>query len=571
MATTKCEIRRGAYYDSVVLMQLQSSLTRLPGIHNAGAMMGTEANKAILAENGLLPAEARKASPEDLIISISAADDAAARAALEQVDTLLAHRSRRGDQAYTPKSLESAMKLLPEAGWVLVSVPGRYAEGVTRTALQLEKNVFLYSDNVPLEAEVRLKKEAAAKGLMIMGPDCGTAIINGMGFGFANRVRRGPIGVVGAAGTGLQQVTSRIHQLGSGISHAFGTGSRDLFRDIGGITAQQGLDLLGRDPDTKVIVLISKPPAREVTGVLLGTAAKIDKPVVIDFIGHPAPPGGSMAPNLHFATSLDDSAELAVKLAAAPAARLKVQQTKMPEFAATQKYLRGLFSGGTLAYECLISLQNYLPDIYSNIALQKEYALPDPQTSRRHTLLDLGDDAFTVGRPHPMLDNSLRLERLAQEARDPEVALILLDVVLGDGAHPDPAAELAPAIHKVREAAQKEGRSLEIVAIVVGTEDDPQDMAFQIEALRKAGARVETSAAAAATYAGTHLRDLATPKTLPVVDLQVLHQPLAAINVGLASFADSLTAQGAEVVHVDWRPPAGGDAKLMSILARMKT
>jgi FdrA protein len=286
MAVTKAEIRSGAYYDSVVLMQLQRSLAALPGILDAGVVMGTEANKDILSQTGLLAPEAGTASAEDLVIVVQAQDGAAAQAALDRVDELLAQRRRGVEQDYLPKSLETAAQMLPDAHWVLVSVPGRYAAGVAREALRLGKNVFLYSDNVPLDDEISLKRAAAEKGLLVMGPDCGTAIVNGVGLGFANQVRRGVIGLVAASGTGLQQVTVRIHQLGAGVTHALGTGGRDLSRAVRAVTAHQGLDLLSRDPETQVIVLISKPPSPEVAGTLLRTAQSAGKPVVVGFVGY---------------------------------------------------------------------------------------------------------------------------------------------------------------------------------------------------------------------------------------------------------------------------------------------
>ena len=261
MAVIKAEVRSGAYYDSVVLMQLQRALAEQPGVLDAGVVMGTSANKEVLAQSSLLVAEAEAAGNDDLIIVVRGTDETSAQAALAKVDELVAaRRGRAGDQEYHPRSLETAAKMLPEAQWVLVSVPGRYAAGVSRQALRLNKHVFLYSDNVSLEDEVALKQEAAQKGLLVMGPDCGTAIVNGIGLGFANKVRKGPIGVVAASGTGLQQVTVRIHQMGGGITHALGTGGRDLSEAVNAVTARQGLDLMARDPDAKVIVLVSKPP-----------------------------------------------------------------------------------------------------------------------------------------------------------------------------------------------------------------------------------------------------------------------------------------------------------------------
>jgi len=569
VSIVKAEIRPGAYFDSVVLMQLQRALADLPGVEDAGVVMGTEANKELLEQSHLLTPEIQAAKADDLVIAVRAQDEAAAQQALAQVDELLTRRRSTLQQAYRPKSLAGAAEMLPEARWVLVSVPGRYAAGVARDALNLGKNVFLYSDNVPLNDEIGLKEQARSQGLLVMGPDCGTALVNGVGLGFANRVRRGPIGVVGASGTGLQLVTARIHQLGSGITHGLGTGGRDLSEAVGAITARQGLDLLRRDPETRVIVLISKPPSPAVAEELLRLARLTGKPVVVNFIGYR--PAGAQQGNLHFAPTLDRAAELAVQLAAQAEDAEAISETPpSPPFAPGQRYLRGLFSGGTLAYEALLILQEHLGTVYSNAPLPGGPKLENPHESQGHTIVDLGEDEFTVGRLHPMLDNDLRIRRLLQEADDPEVAVLLLDVVLGYGAHPDPASELAPAIAEARSRAQAGGRHLEVVAVVVGTDEDPQDREAQIQQLREAGARVEGSNEAAVRAVGQMLRPLDNPSGLPPVELAVLQEPLAAINVGLESFTESLLAQDAPVIQVDWKPPAGGNERLMGILARMK-
>jgi FdrA protein len=392
--------------------------------------------------------------------------------------------------------------------------------------------------------------------LLVMGPDCGTAIINGIGLGFANRVRRGSIGLVGASGTGLQAITARLHELGAGVSQAIGTGGRDLKAEVGAITAQQALDVLARDPETKVIVLVSKPPAPDVATRLLTAAQTTGKPVVVDFIGYP-PPGRKLG-SLHFTTSLSEAAELATQLLV----NSNLGSSAQP--APSGKYLRGLFSGGTLAYEFLLGAQATLAPIYSNAPITKDQSLPDVLHSRAHTIIDLGGDEFTVGRLHPMIDNDLRIRRLRQEAADPEVGLIVLDVVLGEGVHPDPASELAPVIQEVIG-----NLGIEVVAIVVGTEDDPQNLEAQIDRLKDAGAIVFRSVTEAVEHASRRL-SLSAPGAQPAVALDRFKQPLAAINVGLESFYDSLTAQGAQAVHVDWRPPAGGNEKLAALLAKMR-
>ncbi|MFH1634685.1 MAG: acyl-CoA synthetase FdrA [Chloroflexota bacterium] len=576
MTHVKTEIRSGAYYDSVVLMHLQRSLAELPGILDAGVVMGTDANKDVLAQSGLLVPEADSAGADDLIIVVNGVDESTAQMAIVKVDDLIAaRRSKTSDTEYRPKTLESAAGQLPAAEWVLVSVPGRYAAGVTRQALNLNKHVFLYSDNVSVEDEIALKQEAARKGLLVMGPDCGTAIINGVGLGFANKVRRGPIGIIAASGTGLQQVCVRIHQMGGGLTHAIGTGGRDLSEAVNAITARQGLDLLNRDPDTNVIVLVSKPPSPKVADRLIQTARKVKKPVVVNFIGYAT--SSQRIDNVYFATTFDETAELAIQLTSSK--NSDTADFDISKFAPGQRYLRGLFSGGTLAYETLLIFENYHPVVYSNTPLDKMFHLADSLVSKEHTVIDLGEDEFTVGRLHPMLDNALRLKRLEKESADPEVAVILLDVVLGYGAHPDPASELAPAIAKARKNAEASGRYLEVVAVVSGTDEDPQDMAAQIQMLEEAGAVVETSNDQAARYVGRLLQTLEMKNGRAAeeqaaeqpaeVNLSAVKKTLAAINVGLESFTESLVAQGAEVVQVDWKPAAGGNEKLMSILERM--
>jgi FdrA protein len=555
MTVTKHDVRRGAYYDSVLLMQLQRGLIGLPGVVDAGVVMATPANRDLLAANNLLP-DSITASPDDLLIVVKAEDDSSASDAINQVDSLLAKKRSSVSQDFRPRSLSSAVKQLPEAHWVLISVPGRYAAGVARQALDLGKHVFLYSDNVSLEDEISLKQTAREKGLLVMGPDCGTAIINGIGLGFANRVRGGSIGVVGASGTGTQAVTAHIHNLGGGISHAIGTGGRDLKSEVGAITAHQALDLLARDEETKVIVLISKPPSPDVATGLISAAQSTGKPVVVYFIGYP-PPARKIG-NLRFAISLSEAAELAVNNN-----RELVSDNKLP---ITNYYLRGLFSGGTLAYETLLGLQASLSPIFSNAPITNNQLLKDPLHSESHTIIDLGDEFFMVGRLHPMIDNDLRIRRMKQEATDAEVGMILFDVVLGEGSHLNPTGELVPVIDEIRKARR---RDLEFVAILIGTDDDPQNTESQVEQLKDIGVTVFRTATEAVEYISLRFGMRKESKAAPV-NLDQLKQSLAAINVGLESFYESLTSQGAQAIHVDWRPPAGGNERLASLLAKMK-
>lgn len=576
MSKIKTEIRSGAYYDSVVLMLLQRALADLPDVEDAGVVMGTQANLDLLEQTGLMVDEIKNAKADDLVIVVKAKNDSAAEGAISRVDELIAaRRSREGaGEDFQPKSLESAAKILPDSHWTLISVPGRYAAGVAREALRLGKHVFLYSDNVTVEEELDLKRKGSEKGLLVMGPDCGTAIINGIGLGFANQVRKGSIGMVAASGTGLQQVSVRIQAYGGGLTHALGTGGRDLSSRIGGLTARMALDVLDRDPDTRVIVLVSKPPDKEAADQILAYARTLSKPVVVNFIGYQTTL--RELDNLYFTTTFDDTAAAAVALDSEISAEEPEEGFSLDDFAPEQRYLRGLYSGGTLAYEALLILEGYLPVVYSNAPIRKEYKLENSLVSQEHTIVDLGEDEFTVGRLHPMMDNELRIKRLAAEADDPETALILMDVVLGYGSHPDPASELAPAISSARKTAEKNGRRLDVVVTLSGTETDPQGRDAQQQKLLDAGAKVFLSSDAAVRYAGRLLSALNQPEAegkssdFTPVDLASLTGKFSAINVGLDSFTDSLQGQDAEVIQVDWKPAAGGNADMLALLEKMK-
>jgi FdrA protein len=597
-------VRPGVYLDSVVLLDLQRRLLALPGVLEAGAAMATAGNRELLAQRGLLPAAAAAARPDDLLLAVRAASAAQAEAALGEVDALLAARRPAAAGERRPRGLAAALRERPEAGWVLVSVPGRHAAAVAREALAAGRSVFLFSDNVAVADEVALKAEAGRRGLLLLGPDCGTALIGGVGLGFANRVRPGGVGIVGASGTGIQLVASAVHRLGAGVSHAIGVGGRDLSREVGGAATRPALAALAADPATRVVVLISKPPAPEVAAPLLAAAAGIGKPVVVAFLGQPAPPG---AGPLRFARSLDEAAVMAVEALGgeAPARARETRPAAAAPAAAARGaraggVVRGLFAGGTLAAEALLALGDVVHPVRSNLIHQGPLALGAGPLPAGHVVLDLGADEHTAGRPHPMLDPALRVPWLADAAADPTVRAVLLDLVLGDGGHPDPAAVLAPAIASARAVAASGGRELAVVVLLVGTDLDPQGLAAQEEALAAAGATVvETLGAALAACASAlglaapaadaagaaprrepattaapagALPTAAAPDAAPLPAPPPLRDPLAsgAINVGLEGFHDALLAQGVASLHVDWRPPAGGDARLAGLLARMR-
>ena len=376
---------------------------------------------------------------------------------------------------------------------------------------------MLFSDNVSEAEESALKQLAVERGLLMMGPDCGTAIIHGVGLGFANVVRRGNVGIVGASGTGIQEISVLLDRLGVGVSHAIGTGGRDLHAAAAGTTTLMGIDLLAGDPATRVIVLAAKPPEAEVARRVLDRAAGCGKPVVVTFLGYDSSivSAAGMTP----AETLEEAALLAARLAGgahtpgAPAGDAKADALEIPAsevgpFAPGQRYLRGLFSGGTLCYEAMLVLNGILGDLYSNIPLKAQFGLTDAWRSHQHTLVDLGDDEFTRGRAHPMIDPTVRTQRLLREAEDPDVAVVLLDVMLGFGSHPNPAEGLSKAIRQARERASSGGRSLAVVAYVCGTEADPQQRSRQEALLAEEGVYLASSNAEAARRAGAIIQSI---------------------------------------------------------------
>ena len=500
---------RSLYRDSVSLMQLSAGLAARAGIVQASAVMATPANLALLAGAGLDPGRLA-AGPNDLLIAArggKAADlEAALDAAVAELEKPPAAAPGGGPAELAPRSLQMALAQStapsPAPNLALISTPGEYAAAEAMKALRLGLNAMLFSDNVALRDEVALKRYARDHGLLVMGPDCGTAIIDGIPLGFANAVRRGNIGVVGASGTGTQQVTCLVHRRGAGVSQAIGTGSHDLGVKVGGITMLQGIRALAKDSETKVIVLVSKPPSPEVAARVLAAARRCGKPVVVNFVGAPA--GSIAGKNLHQAETLEEAALAAVALSRgrnpSTGTTKKFHQERV-RFSPRQRYVRGLFSGGTFCYEASALLGAALGEVWSNAPVDPRLRIADVHESRGHTLIDLGDDEFTRGRPHPMIDFRLRNERLLAEAADPEVAVILLDVVLGYGANADPAAELVPALEAARSAARRKGRNLALVGFVCGTDADPQGFARQESALRKAGMRLAESNAQAARLA----------------------------------------------------------------------
>lgn len=489
-------LKRGFYADSVALMRIARELSAVAGVLEASLMIGSPSNKAILAESALLAGEGRGAGPDDLVIAVRAKTDSAAKAALDAAEARLAKGEATASAPGLPKarSLEGALALDAQANLALVSVPGDFAALEARKALERGLHVMMFSDNVPVEDEIALKDLALEKGLLMMGPDCGTSHVAGVPLAFANVVPRGDIGLVSASGTGLQEVMCLIARLGGGVSHGIGVGGRDLYREVGARMTLAAFDALDADPATKTIVLVSKPPAPEVAEKVFARVAKSRKRVVLCLLGTNelrAPKNAVVAGTL---------------LGAALAALGRRATPRVPKLAPRAGWLRGLFCGGTLCAEAQLVLQSKGFALRSNVPVHGVEACKSPEVPA-HSLIDLGDDDYTRGRPHPMIDPALRAEWLERALRDPKVSVVLLDLVIGFGAHADPAGLVAGSLAKAPKSKAR------VIASVTGTDGDPQRYAAQVATLRAAGVVVAGSNAEAALAAAGALKRSSSART----------------------------------------------------------
>jgi FdrA protein len=551
-------VKPNTYQDSLRLLHLSKTLESLEGIHRVSVMMGTPANIDILRAAGLGAPDLDGARPTDLVIVADAEDGAAGGSLVERVDEFLSTQatalSRSGLRS--ARSLDRALSIGGELNLALVSIPGAYAASEVGLLLDRGIHAFVFSDNVSIEDEVALKRRARESGLLVMGPDCGTGSIGGVPLAFANETHEGSIGLVGASGTGLQEVMVQIDRLGGGVSHAIGLGGRDLGAVVGGITCVQALRGLDADAGTAVIVLISKPPAPSVRDEVLRVAGGLSKPVVAVLLGER--PETGLQGDVHGAWTLDDAARVAVELAGSRSSRPVALRPG-------QRWIKALYTGGSLAAEAAMILGGALGP-------PRDADHPDGVLFRSggHEVLDLGHDAYTRGRPHPMIDPSVRANRVPAVLDDPENAVLLLDIMLGYGSDPDPAGALAPVIVDGLARLRAEGRDLAVVASVCGTEGDPQSLSAQTRILEEAGVAVLPSNVAAVHHALAILRRAGKPGVRAAAVSEpirrLLSEPPRVLNIGLRGFAETLHRRGAHVVHYDWRPVARGDRRLQSLL-----
>ncbi|EJH2658353.1 acyl-CoA synthetase FdrA [Salmonella enterica] len=547
-------VKKGSFQDSVSLMIISRKLSERPEVDQVSVMMGTPANKAMLDSTGFWHDDFADATPNDICVAVRTHEEQPEileliREQLEKELSAIANASGSSQRLLKARRWESACQKLPQANLLLISVAGEYAASVAKEGLLAGKNVMIFSDNVPLEQEVELKTLARERELIVMGPDCGTAMIAGSPLAFANVLPDGGIGVIGASGTGIQEVTSQIALHQQGISHAIGLGGRDLSADVGGMSALTALEMLAADDATRVIAFVSKPPSPQVRTRIIEAMQKVGKPVVALFLG--SKPEQRREGNVWLAHSLSDAAQLAVLLM-----RVAQQREIQPEVAG--KGIYGLYAGGTLAAESAMLLSAGL-----GIPVSESHVDGVMLETGGHRIVDLGDDSYTLGRPHPMIDPTTRSIEIEKLAAMPDIGVLLLDVVLGYGACANPAGAVVDAIELVR---AKRAAPLVTIATLTGTDADPQGRNGQIDILRAAGiAVVETlEEAVLLAISLTHHQDVSA-----TVEHCALLDGIQVINAGLRSFALDLQSSGTPVVHYQWAPIAGGNARLASLLKQL--
>lgn len=514
----KTVVLKNRYFDSVFLMRVARRIAAQPGIRDASALLATEANRSVLAGigygDGGRDAAFAAAGPGDLVLAVEG-EEAPVAAVLSDPEPWLSREAGpAGDETARPRSIADAAARRPDASVAVISVPGAHAVREARAALEAGLHVFLFSSNVPVADERALKLEARERRLVVMGPDCGTGFLGGAGVGFANAVRRGPIGIVGSTGTGMQELSCLVHRAGSGISNGIGTGSRDLSDAIGGISTMAGIDALEADPSTRVLTVLSKPPGPAATERLRERLARCAKPTVLCLLG--------ASGDAQLAGTLDEAAARALGalghpipdfLRHDPAALRARARPELAKLRPEQRHVRGLFAGGTLCAQAQTIFREAGLAFSSNSPLPGMPALPDPWRSREDAFVDMGAETFVEGRPHPMIDGSLRRRRLEQETEDPAVAVVLLDFVLGAISSRDPVGELLPAIRGAQDGARRRGGHLVFAASVCGTEADAQGLLRQERALAEAGVHVFPSAAQAAIFCREARRELGGKET----------------------------------------------------------
>lgn len=574
----KTIVRKGSYHDSVVLMLLTNQISIVDGVDKVSIMMATPANKDIFRQSGLDTQELEDATPNDMVVVADIREESVLDRIMEEIDAFFKKQAVSAEVkkgAESVRSWDAALGKLPDANLAVISVPGAYAALEADRALDEGLNVFLFSDNVTIEDEKALKEKAHRKGLAVMGADCGTGIIQGVPIAFTNHVAPGSIGIIGASGTGIQELATIIDRLGEGVTNAVGIGGRDLNREIGGITMLDMIDAMEEDDAVKVVIIVSKPPAKEVRDRIADRLAAFGKPAVTLFVGEKPE---YHEENLFHAYTLDEAARLAVGLVRGEKVdEASVDVDESAFFRAEEKKtIKAYYSGGTLANEAAMLIKDAMgcevpPEDIEGYMLQLD----------GNVVVDLGDDAYTQGKPHPMIDPAKRIECMQDAVEDESTGVVLFDVMLGYGSHEDMAGALLPSIAALREKAEAQGRKVFFIATVCGTKKDEQGYDDAVNKLKAAGVTVcENNKLACRTAIRAIGRDFTEPekkirarrivhaeKSVPSKQLaRLLSEKPEIINIGLKSFAEVAGQFGCEVVQYDWMPPAGGKTEMIKAL-----
>lgn len=503
MTIVKNIVKENYFRDSLQLMQLSEEAKKISGILDVALVMGTETNKEVLERLGLLTEDGARATKNDLIIAVKVEKEELLPNILSSLEDMLTKTITTpviAEKVFY--SVGSAIEANPDINLALISIPGEYVRDVAMELLERGVHLHIFSDHVPIEHEIELKKYASSKGLLVLGPGAGTSIINGKAVAFANAIHRGDVGIVAAAGTGLQEVSVLLDRVGLGVSQGLGVGGNDVKEVVGGIMTIDCIKALENDEDTKLIMIVSKPPDPSVIRKIIKVIEEeTSKKFVLCFLGikgYKVPK--KLMKRVYSCRSLHSAVlraaslvnpekyreaerKISIKLPEIRKLVKKLSENLKPE----QKYIRALYTGGTLMYESLLIYRELLKDVYSNAPLEPKYKLEDSFKSYKHTVIDLGEEEFTAGRAHPMIDPTIRKLRLVEEARDPEVAVITMDFVLGYGAHPDPVEAMSSSILEAKKIAKEDGREIVFMAHVCGTERDPQNAVQQEEKLKNIG------------------------------------------------------------------------------------
>ena len=572
----KTVVKKGSYHDSVVLMLLTNHISAMQGVNKVSIMMATPANKDIFKQSGLDTEELLAAGANDMVVVADIDNENTMNIIENEIDAYFKKQNTQNQQTESVKSWDKALEKMPNADMAVISIAGAYAALEANRALDEGMNVFMFSDNVTIEDEKQLKQKAHEKGLVVMGPDCGTGIIQSVPIAFTNKVNSGKIGIIGASGTGIQELTTIIDRLGEGVKNAIGTGGRDLSSEIGGITMMDTINAMEQDDSIKVMIVISKPPAKAVREMISNRLSAFKKPVVTLFLGE--------KPEYHeqgfyHAYTLDEAARLAVNLVRNEDINTCVVSAETPENAfdkSENKTIKAYYSGGTLAGEAAMLIKDAL-----NLDTPPEKAEGFMLKHGGHIVVDLGDDVYTQGKPHPMIDPAKRIECMKEAIDDSSTGVILFDIMLGYGSHEDMAGALLPTINELKQKAENEGRKLFFIATVCGTRHDYQGYDEAVNKLKNAGVIVcETNKLASQMAIRAIGLDFSEPekeiRAKQAVDVQItpasdkllkmLSEKPRIINIGLKSFAEVADEFGCQVVQFDWTPPAGGNVEMIKTL-----